>query len=149
MKSIKFDCPHCKAFQTLTLPNESQSEFSFDCLGCKKQILISRLAGKTISGCPVCGCKDLYQQKDFPKKLGIALFLIGAVFAPWTYYLSLIVALIIDAILYPFFGWMQICYKCFTETRGWEKSPDLDRFNHEIGAHYEYRSESVESKTKV
>ena len=67
--------------------------------------------------------------------------MIGALLAPWTYYGSLVMALIIDACLYPFFPWMQVCYRCDAEIRGWPKSPSLDRFNHEIGAHYEYRME--------
>jgi hypothetical protein len=70
--------------------------------------------------------------------LGLVIFLIGAVLAPWTYYISLFVALILDFLLYPLFPWMNVCYKCKAEFRGWEKNPKWDRFNHEVAAHFEY-----------
>ncbi len=110
----------------------------FSCPQCQKEIQLSRVNQETVHQCSVCGCKDLHQHKDFNKKLGIGLFIIGAIFAPWTYYTSLIAALIIDACLYPFFPWMMVCYKCMAEFRGWPKNERLDRFNHEVAAHYEY-----------
>lgn len=141
MKHITFGCPQCQALQTLTLDDATEAEVSFGCPQCQHPLSLTRLKQEHIHGCPACGCKDLHQHKDFNKKLGIALFVVGAVFAPWTYYISLVVALIIDALLFPFFPWMAVCYKCHAEMRGWPKNPELDRFNHEIAAHYEYREE--------
>ena len=141
MKSIAFDCPHCKAFQTLILEDD-KDHLNFDCPSCQKQIEFTSLDQNIIQGCPLCRCKDIHQHKDLNKKLGLTLFIIGALLAPWTYYASLIIALIIDAVLYPFFPWMQVCYRCHSEMRGWPKNEKLDRFNHEIGAHYEYAQEN-------
>lgn len=140
-KRLSFSCPHCEAFQSLDFENP-KSDLTFNCAGCQKPIDLRRLNQEQADACPLCGCKDLHQHKDFNKKVGLAIFIIGAVFAPWTYYLSLLVALAIDAALFPFYPWMAVCYKCHTELRGWPKNPRLDRFNHEIAAHYEYRKES-------
>lgn len=137
-KIIKFDCPHCLTFQTLQL-NDGLQEISFSCQHCQKNIEFRHLNQENIDVCPVCDCRELYQHKDFNKKLGLIIFLVGVIFSFWTYHISLIVALIIDALLYPFFPWMAVCYRCHAELRGWPKNSRLDRFSHEVGAHYEYR----------
>lgn len=136
-RRISFDCPDCKVFQTIVL-SEEKDRLAFDCGHCHKRITLSSLDQKLTEVCPVCGCTDLHQHKDFNKKLGLLIFLTGAVLAPWTYTLSLIAALVIDAVLYPFFPWMSVCYRCKTELRGWPRHPGLDRFNHETAARYEY-----------
>lgn len=137
LKSISFDCPKCEAFQTVSFPFD-QTELNVPCGSCGKEMKFGSLKNDMLQSCPVCSCPDLHQHKDFNKKLGLALFVVGAIFAPWTYYLSLIGALAIDAALFPFFPWMQVCYSCKSEFRGWEKNPELDRFNHEVAAKYEY-----------
>jgi len=110
MKNITFDCPECKILQTLSL--EDKKSISFDCANCGHGLTFNNLDQEEINRCSVCNCKDLHQHKDFNKKIGIAIFIVGAVFAPWTYYLSLVAALALDACLYPFFPWILVCYKC-------------------------------------
>lgn len=139
-KSITFACPECDRWQTLYIESSSKSEIDIPCGACGKSVQLTRLTNEHVDSCCVCRCKDLHQHKDFNKKIGLALFIAGACLAPWTYYISLVLALIIDALLYPFFPWMAVCYKCSAEHRGWPKNSRLDRFNHEIAAHYEYTS---------
>lgn len=138
LKKITFPCPHCERFMSIFADGQEES-VSYNCPSCQNQITLRRLNQTQADACPACGTNKLYQHKDFNKKLGIILFLIGAVLAPWTYYLSLVIALAIDAALYPFFPWMQVCYNCHAELRGWPKNEELDRFNHEIAAHFEYK----------
>jgi hypothetical protein len=140
-KSLTFDCPNCKALQTLTL-DTSVEAIDVPCGGCGKPITFTRLDQDIIEGCPLCGSFRLYQHKDFNKKIGLIVFLAGVigsiVFYERVYYVPLALALIVDAALYPLFPWMMVCYQCQTELRGWPKNPKLDRFNHEVAAHYEY-----------
>lgn len=136
-KSISFECPQCRAFQTLVLSDE-KNFIQFNCGQCQKEIKFDNLNHNLMEACVVCHNKQLYQHKDFNKTLGLIIFLIGAVLAPWTYYISLFVALILDALLYPLFPWMNVCYQCKAEFRGWGKNPNWDRFNHEKAAHFEY-----------
>lgn len=147
-KKISLDCPHCQAFQTLEIA-EAKSAFTFACGHCQKDITLTGLNQDPIVSCPVCGNLEFYQHKDFNKKLGLAVFVLGAVLVPWTYALSMFVALAIDAALYPFFPWMTVCYDCKSELRGWPKNPKLDRFNHERAAHYEYGKKKRASLTNV
>ena len=136
-KSVLIFCPHCEQGQTLIADTQNE-QLDFSCGACQKNITLTRLDQDFVDSCCICRCKDLHQHKDFNKKLGLGLFLIGAVLAPWTYYASLIATLAIDAALYPFFPWMAVCYKCGAEHRGWPKNSRLDRFNHDVAAHYEY-----------
>lgn len=142
-KSITFACKHCGYWQKAQVKLDVPDQIDFSCPSCSHNISLTRLAREHVTGCVACGCKDLYQHKDFNKKLGLAVFLAGVALSFYTYHISLIVALIIDAAMYPFFPWMSVCYRCHAEMRGWQKNPELDRFNHEIGAHYEYGQEKA------
>lgn len=146
-RKISFECESCQAWQTLEFGHE-QKELQLQCGYCQNQIHLQNLDQNPVETCLYCKCTDLYQHKDFNKKVGIGLFVVGAIFAPWTYYLSLIGALLVDAALFPFFPWMQVCYQCHSEFRGWSKNEKLDRFNHETAAHYEY-SPKNKSKDKA
>jgi hypothetical protein len=74
-----------------------------------------------LSVCPECGCRDLFVRKRFPQKAGLGL-VIGAAVAflilaarRETFYLGvaiLIGVVIVDLILYPFFGNTTECYRC-------------------------------------
>ncbi len=147
-KSLTFDCPSCQAWQTLIL-EAPKPTLTIPCGACTVPLDFARLDQTVIEGCPRCGEHRLYQHKDFNKKTGLVVFLLGVtgslLFYEHVYYLPLLIALIIDASLYPFFPWMQICYRCETELRGWPKNPALDRFSHEIAAHFEYGREKSKS----
>jgi hypothetical protein len=149
-KSLTFDCPACQALQVLVC-EDPKPTLTIPCGACHVVIDFARLDQAVIEGCPRCGEHRLYQHKDFNKKTGLAVFLAGVlgslVFYERVYYLPLLAALLIDAALYPLFPWMQICYRCETELRGWPKNPALDRFSHEIAAHFEYGREKAEVKS--
>lgn len=137
LKKISLDCPHCQSFLTVALQGAPES-FSFACNHCQGKVALTRPGEDPIATCPVCGSGDFYQHKDFNKRIGLIVFVAGAALVPWTYAISLLAALAIDAALYPFFPWMSVCYSCKSEFRGWGKNPRLDRFSHEIAAKYEY-----------
>lgn len=137
MKKISFDCPECAHFQTLSFSGE-QKTIDFKCGHCQHALTLQGLEVPILDTCPVCQTEKLYQHKDFNKTIGFLVFIVGAILIPWTYAISLIVALAIDALLYPFFPWMQVCYFCKSELRGFAHNPKLDRFNHETAAHFEY-----------
>lgn len=136
-KKVSFDCPHCEAFQTVEI-KEPKNEIQFGCGYCKKNVALKDLDQDPLEKCPACGNEELHQHKDFNKVIGIILLALGAILIPYTYSISFIVALAIDAILFPFCPWMQVCYNCKAELRGWKKNEKLDRFSHETAANYEY-----------
>jgi hypothetical protein len=93
-----------------------------------------------IQACPSCGAKDLYRQKDFPRKIAIPIVGVAALLVPWTYGLSLIVAAVIDFILYRRTKWMTVCYKCRAEFRGIALNPAHKEFDRHLDELYRYGS---------
>ena len=77
-----------------------------------------------ISGCTVCGGKAFYLQKDFNQNLGCLIFIVSAVLAPFTYYLSLLVGLALDLVLYLILPYATLCYTCRSIYRGYPRNPE-------------------------
>lgn len=73
--------------------------------------------------CLACGSNKLYTQKDFNRKLGLAIVVVGAVLSPWTYGLSLVACMGIDYALYYFVPEVTVCYACDAIHRGFEHNP--------------------------
>ena len=65
-----------------------------------------------IIACPVCGCPDVYRQRDFNRKLGVGIVIAGAVLAPFTKFISLIVCALIDFAIYLRIRDVVVCYHC-------------------------------------
>jgi hypothetical protein len=81
------------------------------------------LRGGPVDRCCRCREADFWTRKDFPKALGLGIVVVAAVLAFWTYGASLLVAAILDAVLYAFLPWATICYRCKTEYRGIPRDP--------------------------
>jgi hypothetical protein len=72
----------------------------------------------------VCGGHSFYLQKDFNQNLGCLIFIVGAVLAPFTYYLSLLAGLVLDLILYFVLPYATLCYTCRSIYRGYPRNPE-------------------------
>jgi hypothetical protein len=99
-----------------------------------------------LAGCVACGHPELYTQKDFPRAAGIAIVVAAAVLAPFTSYLSLAAAALLDAALYRFAPDVVVCYVCRAEHRGFARSPRHPRFDREIEERLKYGERAVMGK---
>jgi hypothetical protein len=102
-------------------------------------------ATSMLETCPQCGCRDLFVRKDFPQKIGLAIVALAAlvflILAAWrsSFYLGLgvlIVATLIDAILYFVVPKMTVCYRCRAEFRDAPINPKHAGFELAIGERY-------------
>lgn len=73
--------------------------------------------------CLACGSDKLFTQKDFNRKLGVAIVIAGAAASPWTYGLSLVACMGIDYALYYFVPEIAVCYACDAIHRGFAHNP--------------------------
>ncbi len=96
--------------------------------------------------CPVCSRKDFYQQKDFNRKIGVALFVIAAIASIWTYGLSLVALWLVDLILFRKLGNIAICYKCQTIFRKVSNIDKIRPFDHEMNDRVIYADHDFEGK---
>ena len=98
-----------------------------------------------LKSCPKCGCADLFVRKDFPQKLGLAIvvgasltFLVLASRPRYFYVgaLVLVVAVIVDAIIYLLVGKVTVCYRCRAEFRGAPINPAHEGFELAVAEKY-------------
>ena len=81
-------------------------------------------ASRLIDACPACGSSLLYVQRDFNQRAGLAIVGTGAVLAPFTpFYSSLVVAALVDALLYAMLPEITVCYRCHAHFRGVARTP--------------------------
>lgn len=85
--------------------------------------VIAPPSGFPVEACAACGSSDLYIQKDFNRATGLTLVVIGAIFVPWTWGLSLLAVTLLDVALYYILGDVTVCYACRAVHRGYPKNP--------------------------
>lgn len=134
---IEFLCQSCG--------KRNQCEVEIDaivaCAFCGKQYEeVSEFsdAAEGLKYCGICKCRDLYIQKDFNRKIGIAIACIGAILAPFTKLISLFVCALIDLILYKVLPMISICYRCQSIYRGFAPNSLHQGFN--LGVNDRYRA---------
>ena len=87
--------------------------------------------------CCVCGARDWYGQRDFNRSLGLTLAAIGLLLGPFTSWISTIVALALDALLYLLVPSVAVCYACNAQVRGFARPQSPPGF--EIAIHDAYK----------
>ena len=92
---------------------------------------------RVLERCPACGSAQLYVQRDFNQKAGLAVVIVGAVLAPFTYYASLVAAALIDAGLYLLLPEITVCYRCQAHYRGFARNPAHEAFDLHIAEQYD------------
>ncbi len=125
MPSVHFLCPRCDARQT----RESR-EAPRACHRCGEwNAVAAPPASSIIDRCAACGHDQLYFQKDFNRTTGIALVVIGSIFVPWTYGLSLLGVTILDYVVWRLVKDVIVCYRCQAVHRGYPPNPALKPFD--------------------
>ena len=95
-----------------------------------------------ISVCSSCDSRDLYLQKDFPRKIAIPIVILGMIAVPFSYGISLIVVAVIDWLIFRRTQWMLVCYRCRSEYRGFTPDPKFTEFDRHIGELYDQKLKS-------
>lgn len=100
------------------------------CENCGTQSETGAPAAHTvIERCAACGHDQLYFQKDFNRATGITLVVLGSIFVPWTYGLSLLAVTILDYVVWRLVKDVIVCYECQAVHRGYPPNPALKPFD--------------------
>jgi hypothetical protein len=136
MLEIEFRCAECDRHNAMDLEENSP----VICEHCKKNFgnVNSFSSEQGVSKCAICGCRDLFIQKDFNRKVGVIIVVIGAILAPFTKLISLFVCALIDLILYRVLPMITVCYRCHAIYRGFANNSNHEGFN--LGINDRYRS---------
>jgi len=135
---IAFPCPRCGEEADCGLDGRGR------CTRCPAETLLTLSASlrddRVVDRCPACGAEQLYTQRDFNQKAGLAIVLVGAALAPFTpYYASLFVAAALDAVLYVILPEICVCYRCQAHFRGFARNPRHHPFDLHLAEQYEVR----------
>jgi len=125
---IAFACPACGKEACAGLDGRAR------CAACGKETALelspSLCSPRLVDVCPACAGRQLYLQRDFNQRAGLAIVAIGALLAPFTpYYSSLIVAALVDASLYAMLPEITVCYRCHAHFRGFRRNPAHQAFD--------------------
>jgi hypothetical protein len=133
---IAFACRACGQETTVAAPGEGT------CAACGARNALDLPTavreGGAIEACPACGGRQLYVQRDFNQRAGLAVVVVGALLAPFTpFYSSLIVAAVIDAGLYVLLPEIAVCYRCQAHFRGFARNPAHQAFDLHTAEQYD------------
>lgn len=149
--SVTFKCPACQTDVRCLLDAQHDTLVCPHCSWSRPQ---SGAAANQSApdGCLVCGCNDLWRQKDFPQRLGITLVAIGALLSTIAWYYRwpvvaigiLMLFALFDLLLYTFMNDVLVCYRCSAQYRRFDPETDHTRFNLEIAERYRQEAMRLE-----
>ena len=135
---LSFACPSCGHAVEQVLELATTAATCAHCQATASLPEAGRLAARPHAEvCPVCGGADLYQQRDFNRRLGLALAAVGLLAGPWTHWISTVAMIGVDAGLYLLVPPVAICYACEAQQRGFDKEAGPAPFD--IAIHDAYR----------
>ncbi len=136
---IAFACPACGAEAMAGLDGHGR------CPKCGAEPaldLSASIRGQgVVDRCPACQGEQLYVQRDFNQRAGLAIVVGGAALAPFTpYYASLFVAAAVDAVLFALLPEIAVCYRCQAHFRGFARNPKHEAFDLHVAEQYGTKS---------
>ena len=93
--------------------------------------------------CCSCGHPELFTRRDLPQKVGIGVVAVAAILAPFTHYLSLVAAALIDCALFFLMPSVATCYVCLSEHRMYGPAPTHPRYDPEIADRVRFGDKAV------
>lgn len=140
---IIFQCPACQQ-RTLARPQPPDSAISCPHCDWTRDEGADDFSGDFVKRCRVCGCGDLWRQKDFPPAVGICFVAMGALFSTlaWAWHrpvlaLGILMAFaLVDLLLYTFMSDMLVCYRCRARHRRTAMQDGHPAFNLEVNERY-------------
>src|SRR5262249_37424883 len=140
---VTFQCPGCQQMRRVGVAPETAS---LACDGCHWSRPLADDARDNAARlqCLVCGCDDLWRQKDFPQRVGLAMVALGALLSTiaWAYHLPatalgvLLGFALVDLLLFTFMKDVLVCYRCHARYRDVPFLDDHPRFNLETAERY-------------
>jgi len=140
---IIFQCPVCQK-RRLAAPEPIDAALRCGECAWNRDEGCHDFADGNLCRCRVCGCEDLWRQKDFPPALGLALVATAAILScvAWAFYQPaiaigiLMFAGLIDMVLYTMMGDMLVCYRCGARHRRTTINDEHPRFDLETAERY-------------
>jgi hypothetical protein len=148
---ISFDCPKCLKLTRDELPHANHGVECSHC-GWTRPIGDGELTGETPNKCLVCGCTDLWRQKDFSQRLGVLIVGTGillsttavAYMMPGVAMMILMAFGLADWLLYLILPDRLVCYRCHAQYHRVPNLSETAAFDLEVNERY--RQEAIRMK---
>lgn len=148
---IQFDCPKCLKPAHGEVTSASRGVMCSDC-GWTKPLEEGAVQNETPVRCLVCGCSDLWRQKDFSPRVGVTVVAIGIAISTWFMMqmqpelslATLMVFALADMILYAVMRDRLVCYRCHARYRQVPHLEQVALFDLEVNERY--RQEAIRLK---
>ncbi len=137
--TVDCDCPHCGA-RNQDRPWGAATLLS--CGACHQDL--APALDEQLGRCPTCRSDELYAQRDFNRKVGVAAVVVAVLLAWPTRGLSLLALVIIDFALHQIVPPIAICYRCHCIVRGAQHGPTIEGFDMAIEDKYRLLREANE-----
>ncbi|MCR9197903.1 MAG: hypothetical protein NXI04_04630 [Planctomycetaceae bacterium] len=155
---IIFECPVCMKRSSCT-PDPAQGPVRCSHCDWSRDEGAGDFDGDYCHRCRVCGCSDLWRQKDFPPGLGLAMVGCGIILSTIAWYnhhpelaLGVLMAFaLVDMLLYTFMADMLVCYRCRARHRRTALNEQHGAFDLEVSERYiqmKKRQDSAEHASK-
>lgn len=140
---IIFQCPRCQS-RCEARPLSETAPIACSSCEWSRDTGEADFSGQFVCRCRVCGCDDLWRQKDFPPALGLLFVGMGILFSSvaWAWHnpewaIGILMAFaLIDLLLYTFMGDMLVCYRCRARHRGTAMQEEHPAFDLELSERY-------------
>lgn len=149
---VVFECPACQSHNVSEVAAQTERLHCSSCSWQRPVAEENRAASEPVN-CVVCGCEDLWRQKDFPQRLGLLMVGSGALLSTifwwymkpaWAIGVLLLFALV-DGVLYTLMRDVLVCYRCKARHRHAPLDGRHERFN--LETHERYRQEAIRLET--
>lgn len=143
---VHYRCAECGARVDVPSADGANPPSAVTCASCGavRELAPADLADTGgLLGCRACGHPELYRRKAFPRALGIGIVVAAAVLAPFTNYLSLAAAALLDLVFFLTMPEEVVCYVCDAVHRGFPTTPKHPRFDREIDERLKYGKRAV------
>jgi hypothetical protein len=150
--NVTYTCPACHRAARAAVANDTTQLVCSHC-GLHVKVPDGAVADGMIRRCLVCPSHELFQRKDFPQRLGVALVVLGFIGSSiaWAYYqvfLSfgiLFATALVDLVLYVVMGESLTCYRCHAQYRGFPDGSQHGGFD--LETHERHRQIAARIKT--
>lgn len=146
MMSVQITCPNCTSSIEV---HPDHTARKVECTVCQHTLDVNFNSDHEqgiLKVCPVCSRQDFFKQKDFNRKIGVALFVIAAILSLWTYGLSLVALYLVDLFLFKKLSLVAACYKCQTNFRNLSNMSEIRDYDHEMSDRITYNNEDFKGK---
>ncbi|MFN7804743.1 MAG: hypothetical protein ACK5TO_12040 [Planctomycetaceae bacterium] len=144
---VRFCCPRCESQNRANLVDGADTRLR--CTQCEWSGRdLTHIPGGRPDKCLVCGCSDLWRQKDFPQRLGVAMVVAGVIGSTWFIFHYqpvwamgvLLFFALLDMLLYAWMPDVLVCYRCNARYRDPQPGAAYPAFQLETSERYRQES---------